>query len=61
MNELTSHVQLIALYLLNGALALSYVIWEQLTPIAVGIAFVVLGRRLPGRRSVSPEGCGEWG
>ncbi|MBI1299878.1 hypothetical protein GC175_33555 [bacterium] len=47
MNEFTSHVQLIALYLLNGALALSYVIWENLTPIAVGIAFVTLGWRAP--------------
>ncbi|MEZ4831617.1 MAG: hypothetical protein R2873_06355 [Caldilineaceae bacterium] len=47
MNEFTSKVHLITLYISNASLALSYVLWENLTPIAVGVAFVVLGWGAP--------------
>ncbi|MCB0114215.1 MAG: hypothetical protein KDD84_09000, partial [Caldilineaceae bacterium] len=47
MNEFTSKVHLITLYISNASLALSYVLWENLTPIAVAIAFVMLGWHAP--------------
>ena len=60
MKELTSHVYLIILYISNGLLSLSYVLWENLTPIATGIAFVVLGWRTASAAGLDRRGRGDW-
>jgi hypothetical protein len=44
---LTIYVQLLLLYLANGALALSYVVWENLAALGAGAAFLGFGWRAP--------------
>jgi prepilin signal peptidase PulO-like enzyme (type II secretory pathway) len=47
MDSLISYVQHIFLYLANGALAVSYVVWENLTALGTLAAFLAFGWRAP--------------
>jgi hypothetical protein len=47
MDQATTYVQLLLLYRANGALALSYVVWENLAALGAGAAFLGFGWRAP--------------
>jgi hypothetical protein len=47
MDSFIHFVQILLLYLTNGALALSYGIWENLAALGAGAAFLGVGRRAP--------------
>jgi hypothetical protein len=47
MDSFIHFVQLLLLYLTNGALALSYGVWENLAALGVGAAFLGFGWRAP--------------
>lgn len=58
MDQLTDYVQLILLYLTNGALALAYVLWENVTAILTAVGFLAFLWQAPVAQRAWMAGAG---